>query len=878
MKKCNESCFKWGKIHYFCKKIINLNMKRILFILCLTLMAVCSMQAKQVSETDARQVANNFFSQNATRFMAPSVTSPMRLAYKAESNRFYVYDRGVQGGYVIIAGDDRLPQVLGYGDAGDFSANTLPPAVQYWLDEMNSQIAYLQSHEGALIHRPAKRATPVPPLVTTQWNQSEPYNNYCPTYTLSNGNAVHAAAGCVATATAQVMNYYEWPAVGRGSHSYTCNVNGSTPTELSADFSQSTYRWDLMLDVYDSSSSEEACDAVARLMSDVGISMDMGYGESSGASEYTATAALQRYFDYTGKYYWLDRDYYDADEWDQFLVDEISLNRPVMYCGYAFDGGHAFILDGFNADGYFHVNWGWGGAYDGYFMVSLLAPTNNMDFKYMQDGVFGLVPAPQTDMVQEVLYIRSRLSPVTTAAPLGQDVTVETDDFVVQGNKSTGEYNYGDETRYYVDIPLSLNLYDSNGVERQSVKYVQREILGQGRYASGRSINMVLPNSLEEGEYKIKLFYSEDEGLNYDHEVCHHNGKELYVKMIVLGDTAYLSDCFLSDLYTVTSFTLPSGILISRPFDVDVALSYRTWWSTELGPLGNVYLSIMDDDNQEVSTSELCQVQLPGNSTNTYQMQLTAPAQWGRFHLTLNDESGNPMMMTPEGWSWDNAEARETFIVLPVCNQIVEDFETMTANTSTSDKNVQGNFTTWSFNKSGVRAPGEGKCNGTNSVMMKKPSTVSTSQPLAHGFFMAQATFFNPTSTLAKYRLDYSLDGGANWETANTIDDLEAAEVPEKSQELATWFLNLTADQPALFRIAMIGGGAGSTYVDDIVLYYTDMLPGDVNGDGEINIADVNCVIDVILTGIENGAADVNGDGEVNIADVNAIIDIILNS
>ena len=859
------------------KTIFYLNMKRVLFILYLAVMSVCSMQAKQVSETDARQVANNFFSQHATRFMAPSAAHPMRLAFTAENNRFYVYDRGAQGGYVIIAGDDRLPQVLGYGDAGDFSANTLPPAVQYWLDEMNSQIAYLQSHEGALTHRPAKRATPVAPLVTTQWNQSEPYNNYCPTYTLSNGNAVHAAAGCVATATAQMMNYYEWPAVGRGSHSYNCNVNGTNPTELSADFSQSTYRWDLMLDVYDANSSEESCDAVAHLMSDVGISMDMGYGESSGASEYAASQALQRYFDYSRKWYWLNRDYFDADEWDQFLVDEICLNRPVMYCGYANDGGHAFILDGFNADGYFHVNWGWGGAYDGYFVVSLLAPTNNMDFKYMQDGLFGLVPEPQADMVEEVLYIRSRLTPTAAVVPLGEEVSVDIDDFLVQGNKSTGEYTYGDETRYYVEIPLSLGVYDSDGVERQSVQFSQREYLGNGLHSSGWSVDMVLPNSLEEGEYKIKMFYSEDGGLNYDHQVCHHYVKDLYIKMMVRNDTAYLSDCFLSDMYTVDSFVLPSGILINEPFDVDVNLTYRTWWSTEEGPAGNVYLSLLNDDKQEISTSELCQVQIPGNATKTYQMQLNAPAEWGRYHLALNDESGSRMMMSMYGWSFEPQEAMTTFIVLPVCDQLVEDFESMKANNSTSDKNVQGNFITWSFNKSGVRAPGEGKCYGDHSVMMKLPSAITTTQPLSHNFFMAQATFFNPTSTLSKYRLDYSLDGGANWETATTIDNLEAAEVPDKSQVLATWFLNLTADQPALFRIAMIAGGSGSTYLDDIVLYYTD-LAGDVNGDGEVNIADVNCVINVILNDAENGAADVNGDGEVNIADVNAIIAIILNN
>ena len=848
-------------------------MKRLFLISCFMLAAVCSLLAGPVSEADARRVANKFFAQQSARFTAPSVGVGTRLAYTAECNRFYVYDRGAEGGYVIIAGDDCLPQVLGYGDAGDFSAKNLPAAVQYWLDKMNSEIAYLQSHEDVVAHKPAKRATPVAPLVTSQWDQGAPYNNYCPT--LDEGT--RAAAGCVATATAQMMNYYEWPAVGRGSHSYTCNVNGSTPTELSADFSQSTYRWDLMLDIYDSNSSEEACDAVARLMSDVGISMDMGYGESSGASEYAASAALQRYFDYTGKCYWLDRDYFDADDWDQLLVDEISRMRPVMYCGYADDGGHAFILDGFNADGYFHVNWGWGGSFDGYFVVSLLSPYSSMDFKYLQDGLFGLVPEPQTDMIEEVLYLRSRLTPVTQAVPLGQEATVDIDDFLVQGNKATRENTYNGETRYYADIPLSLSVFDSNGVVRQSVRYTHTEILGQGRYTSGWSLNMVLPSSLEEGEYRIKLLYSEDGGLNYDHEVCHHYGKDSYIKMVVRGDTAYLSDRFLSDLYTVDSFVLPSDITVNQSFNVDVNLSYRTWWSTQPGPVGNVYLSMLNDEDQEVSRSELCQVQLAGNTTKTYQMQFTAPAEWGRYKLALNDESGSRMMMSMYGWSFDVQEATETLIVLPVCNRLVEDFESMTANSSTSDKNVQGSFTAWSFNKSGVRAPGEGKCNGTHAVMMKKPSAVYTTQPLAHEFFMAQATFFNPTSTAAKYRLDYSLDGGTTWITANTIDNLEAADVPEKSQELVMWYLDLSAAEPALFRIAMIAGGAGSTYVDDIILYYTDLV-GDVNGDGEVNIADVNAIIDVILNDIDNDAADVNGDGEVNIADVNAVIDIILNS
>ena len=237
------------------------------------------------------------------------------------------------------------------------------------------------------------------------------------------------------------------------------------------------------------------------------------------------------------------------DAWTRIALEPLTGRthqlRVHCYCGYADDGGHAFILDGFNADGYFHVNWGWGGSFDGYFVVSLLSPYSSMDFKYLQDGLFGLVPEPQTDMIEEVLYLRSRLTPVTQAVPLGQEATVDIDDFLVQGNKATRENTYNGETRYYADIPLSLSVFDSNGVVRQSVRYTHTEILGQGRYTSGWSLNMVLPSSLEEGEYRIKLLYSEDGGLNYDHEVCHHYGKDSYIKMVVRGDTAYLSDRFL---------------------------------------------------------------------------------------------------------------------------------------------------------------------------------------------------------------------------------------------------------------------------------------------------------------------------------------------
>ena len=432
---------------------------------------------------------------------------------------------------------------------------------------------------------------------------------------------------------------------------------------------------------------------------------------------------------------------------------------------------------------------------------------------------------------------------------------------------------YG-RTFYYANIPMSLGVFDANGVQCQQYKFTHRQSLGANWWSSGQRVDFDLSSSLEDGEYKIKLAYDLDENGSYDNKVRDFSGQELYVRMNVTDGIAYLSDCFLYNTYSLDSFVLPTSITIDEPFSVDVKMSYPRRWSSEDGPVGNVYLSLIKDGD-EVASSELCEVMIPSNTVQTYRMQLMAPAEWGRYELVLKDESGNEMMMLDE-WSDVIGEARIPVFVFPPCQRLVEDFESMTANSSTGDKNVQGQFTTWSFTKSGVRAPGEDRCNGTNSVMMKKPSTFYSTQPLNHDFFMAQATFFNPATSAAKYTMDYSLDGGVTWQPASTLDGESVTEIAEKSRITVMWMLNLTATQPVHFRIAMIGGGTASTYVDDFILYYND-VKGDVNVDGEINIADANAVIDVILTNGTLPTADVNGDGEVNIADINAIIDRILN-
>ena len=858
-------------------------MKRILFVAAMMVAMVCNVQASHIDEIEARQVASQFFTVKSARMSGSATQSSVKLAYTAPEKRFYVYSRGERGPFVVVAGDDRLPQVLGYGDKGDFSMPSLPPAVRYWMDAMSRQIAFLQSHDGVVAYQPSKQVAAVAPLLTTRWGQDAPYNDQCPTYAVSGDNRARAVTGCVATGVAQVMNYYRWPDVGTGSHSYVCNVNGSTRTELSADYSQSYYQWDLMLDAYNADSSVESCEAVAKLMSDVGISMDMGYGSSSGASEVAALQALKRYFKYNKKSYLLNRDCYGAEEWDRILIDEISARRPIIYCGYNISpndvSGHCFVLDGVDSDGYYHVNWGWDGVFDGYFLVSVLSPSSGTDFKYGQDGIFGLVPQPRADEVADVLYIRSQWIPATTSVTLGDDIELVAENFMIEGNKldTAGYRQLGNDGYYYALIPMRLSVIDSYGEECQSKQIDHIESL-DNRWGHGAIRHyMTLSRDLAPGEYKIKLSYSIDGGANYDHKVCDFSGKDLYVKMIVRGDTAYLSDPFLSNVYSVDSFMVPPGVTTNQPFTVGVNINYFMPWADEDGPTGNVYLSLLKD-GIEVATSDLCEVKIHSNEVKTYEMQLMAPAQWGKYDIVANDESGNRMEVL-DGWYGPGGVAVGSVMILPPHGELVEDFETMTANNSTSAKDVEGDFSTWNFYKCGVRAPEEDQCHGAHSVMMKKPSYITSGQPIGRNFFMAQATFFNPAAAEAKYRLTYSLDGGSSWQTANTYDGLDAVVVPGKNVTTATWVLNLNALQPAIFRITMFGGGNAATYLDDFSLYFTEHIC-DVNIDGEVNVADVNAVVDAIV-GTSSQAlstADVNGDGEINVADINVVLNAIVSN
>lgn len=224
---------------------------------------------------------------------------------------------------------------------------------------------------------------------------------------------------------------------------------------------------------------------------------------------------------------------------------------------------------------------------------------------------------------------------------------------------------------------------------------------------------------------------------------------------------------------------------------------------------------------------------------------------------------------------------------------VVEDFENMPVTTSTTEKDVEGVFANWSFNKSGVRAPGQGKANGVNSIMMETPSVMYTETPVYYNIDLVSVTVFNTASADAKYTLEYSVENDASgnpvWITAMDSRGKNYSEVSSKTTFKSYWYVDAKNTQPTLFRIKEIAGK--KTYIDDFTIFYTGepgspspSIKGDVNNDGEVNIADVDAIISIILNSNVTFAedllqrADVNGDKEINIADVDAVISIILRS
>ena len=413
--------------------------KTFLFITAL-LLSCTLVWAERVAEEDALSVANQFMvvtTSSAGSNKAPAKRMVLHKSALTEASQYYICENADGEGWVLVAANDVVRPILAYSETGHFSTEKMPNNIKSWLGKYNNYITRLEKEGVAASEetknewkamrqgqRRAKQATViVGPLITTQWDQDAPYYNLCP-----GSGSNKAYTGCVATAMAQVMNYWEWPVKGTGSHSYRPldpndgeSYSSRYTSTLTANFGNTTYDWANMLDSYSGSYTEAQGTAVATLMYHCGVATEMMYGNDAdgGSGTYTvnygswtendnAQNAFVNFFGYPQEglvgymrdgYTYKGTTYYESwtdAAWTAMVKEELDKQHPIMYGGTGDEGGHSFICDGYNSDNYFHFNWGWSGENDGYYLLSNLTPGSggagggSYSFSEDQDVIIGI--------------------------------------------------------------------------------------------------------------------------------------------------------------------------------------------------------------------------------------------------------------------------------------------------------------------------------------------------------------------------------------------------------------------------------------------------------------------------------------------------------
>lgn len=416
-------------------------MKKVLFLL-LAFMVTLAVNAQQVSRQQALQKAQQFMpgkqfgeAKSFARGDSPTDMEP-----------FYIFNAKGQKGFVIVSGDDRTEPILGYSDKGEISEKNMPENLKYWLECYEIQMKSLDQDKAAGSRGATQSASKaaVAPLIQSKWDQGEPYNYMCPSaevqevdgevsFTYADYDEVgynpnqRCVTGCVATAMAQVMRYWEWPAScgAIGDINIGEWVNQGTDENPDWQFvvdhsfhglEGTLFDWNNMSLTYSSSEPGESASAkaVSTLMRYCGqaVKMDYGLGAYGGSGANVYASDMVNTFGYSKNARSVYRMFYSVAEWEDMIYQELANSRPVLYGGSSATGGHQFICDGYDGNGFFHFNWGWSGDSDGFFVLSLANPqelgsgggTNTDGYSYVQDAIIGLMKPAEGEVETPHIY------------------------------------------------------------------------------------------------------------------------------------------------------------------------------------------------------------------------------------------------------------------------------------------------------------------------------------------------------------------------------------------------------------------------------------------------------------------------------------------
>jgi hypothetical protein len=543
---------------------------------------------------------------------------------------YYVFDMISSKGFIIISADDCVVPVLGYSLTSNYSGSDLPPALTKWLDDLSMQVNYVIN----LGEAPAEEIvrlwerylsegnknghkSEVDPLVTTTWNQSPYYNDLCP------GGSV---SGCVATAMTQIMKFWNYPAQGSGFHSYNHDNYGT----LSVNFGATEYNWSQMPNNVTGPNN-----AVATLTYHAGVAVEMNYSpQSSGAYvisthspvEHCAEYALENYFNYDeSTLQGVARENYTTDQWMSLIKGELNAGRPVLYAGFGSGGGHAFVCDGYDNFNYLHMNWGWGGYYDGYFPVDALDPSGtgtgggSGGYNSGHQAVIGIQPpggggGGGTANLDMRLYDYVTFS--TNPINYGEGFSIHTD-----------IANYGQD-EFFGDYCVAA--FDEDGIFVEIVDIKEAwNLAGGNHYTNGITFSTVGMLSLLPGNYYMGIFYKHEN----DNWVLVNDGN--YTNLVSL--TVQYSN----DIELYSDISVDGGTTITQYDGVSATVSLGNYGSWDFNGVFDISLYHMDGTLAEtIATTESLTLSAGYYNTYTFTLPSVTSAPGTYLMAVLLQESG----------------------------------------------------------------------------------------------------------------------------------------------------------------------------------------------------------------------------------------------
>ena len=547
---------------------------RLMRALTLAALAVVTLtiHAGNISADVARMTASTFLKQQATampgKFTAPRV-SDLVLSHAEPSavingaNDYYAFNiKG--GGFIIVSGEDRGAQVLGYSDKGRFVVNNLPAPMIDMLNGYKQEIEFLQNYkEDDLVpmQNTFQATSGVEPLIKTTWGQEMHYYLQCP---IENGE--YCVVGCVATAMAQVMYYWQFPTSSQAISGYGGGWWGGTtvPALPATTFDYSLmllsychWDWDnsvLVQDTYTDAQAQE----VAKLGRYCGQAVEMDYSpEGSGAYTSDQLAAMKNFgysqsAQYVQKSGWYSGGYTTA-QWESMIKTELDAGRPILYAANDPNaGGHAFICDGYNSSNYFHFNYGWYGTCDGWYLSTALNMTHRdgdqLKFNSGHEMLIGVEPPAYCILTAE------SVNPASGLLVLGNPMDAE----ALNVNLRTS----------YNNVNVLFGLTDEDG---NSVCNGNAITINKNTFVAGSAINgsITLPETLEGGNYNVNLYYYTSDASDLQ-TVATATGKLQVVGHLAKYDAPFT----VSDVSAAISYVLSGEYPVLTVQDVTRLISF----------------------------------------------------------------------------------------------------------------------------------------------------------------------------------------------------------------------------------------------------------------------------------------------------------------